>query len=259
MAKICAICNKPIGALGVKYTTSDDHKVCWKCIREAGYGVNASFLDIKKETLDYVKNHKETKALKKQEAQELVSSFVATRTIANAIDIDETKGNFRLKGFMNMANVYSLTSVNGYELVENGNSITSGGLGRAAVGAVAFGGVGAIVGAVTGRKKENKIVKELTVKLNISDLDNPVLYIKLIDKPIKSSSKNYQQAIQRADQIIASLDALVPKNSNGANEAALNISAPSAADEIRKFKELLDEGIITEEDFETKKKELMNL
>lgn len=259
MAKTCSICNKPIGALGVKYTTSDDHKVCWKCIRAAGYGVNASFLDIKKETLEDVKNHKETKALKKKEENDLVTSFVATRTIANAIDVDETKGNFRLKGFMNLAKVHSLSSVNGYELVENGNSITSGGLGRAAVGAVAFGGVGAIVGAVTGRKKENKIVKDLTVKLNISDLDNPVVYIKLLDKPVKSNTKSYQQAIERADQIIASLDALVPKNSNDSSRTTLNVAAPSTADEIRKFKSLLDDGIITQKEFEAKKKELINM
>lgn len=33
----------------------------------------------------------------------------------------------------------------------------------------------------------------------------------------------------------------------------------SAADEIRKYKELLDEGIITEEEFEQKKKQLLGL
>lgn len=32
----------------------------------------------------------------------------------------------------------------------------------------------------------------------------------------------------------------------------------SSADELRKFKELLDDGIITQEEFETKKKELLN-
>ena len=41
---------------------------------------------------------------------------------------------------------------------------------------------------------------------------------------------------------------------------ALNPSyaAPDAAEEIRKYKELLDMGAITEEEFESKKKELIN-
>ena len=34
-------------------------------------------------------------------------------------------------------------------------------------------------------------------------------------------------------------------------------AAISLPDEIRKFKELLDEGIITQEEFETKKQELL--
>ncbi len=33
----------------------------------------------------------------------------------------------------------------------------------------------------------------------------------------------------------------------------------SSADEIRKYKELLDDGIITEEEFNAKKKQLLNL
>lgn len=36
-------------------------------------------------------------------------------------------------------------------------------------------------------------------------------------------------------------------------------SSQSAADELKKFKELLDMGIITQEEFEAKKKQLLNL
>lgn len=38
-----------------------------------------------------------------------------------------------------------------------------------------------------------------------------------------------------------------------------NNSTTSVTDELRKFKELADEGIITTEEFEAKKKELLNL
>ena len=36
-------------------------------------------------------------------------------------------------------------------------------------------------------------------------------------------------------------------------------SAPSAADELKKFKDLLDSGIITQEEFDEKKKQLLGL
>ena len=43
------------------------------------------------------------------------------------------------------------------------------------------------------------------------------------------------------------------------NSAGNNNSSPSAADEIKKFKDLLDAGIITQEEFDTKKKQLLGL
>lgn len=39
----------------------------------------------------------------------------------------------------------------------------------------------------------------------------------------------------------------------------VSTSAPSIPDEIRKYKELLDDGIITQEEFNTKKKQLLGL
>ena len=44
-----------------------------------------------------------------------------------------------------------------------------------------------------------------------------------------------------------------------ATESAPAPSAASAADEIKRFKELLDEGIITQEEFDVKKKQLLGL
>ncbi|MDE7100544.1 MAG: SHOCT domain-containing protein [Anaeroplasmataceae bacterium] len=41
--------------------------------------------------------------------------------------------------------------------------------------------------------------------------------------------------------------------------SSVNINQVSAADELKKFKELLDTGIITQEEFNTKKKELLGL
>lgn len=51
-----------------------------------------------------------------------------------------------------------------------------------------------------------------------------------------------------------------PKNQgqvNHVSSSSLNIS--SVADEIKKYKELLDSGVLTQEEFDKKKKELLNL
>ena len=49
------------------------------------------------------------------------------------------------------------------------------------------------------------------------------------------------------------------KNAEQGNTASSNGSPVSSADEIRKFKELLDSGIITQEEFDAKKKQLLGL
>lgn len=49
------------------------------------------------------------------------------------------------------------------------------------------------------------------------------------------------------------------KSFNPENKVKVEISAKSEADELKKFKELLDTGIITQEEFDAKKKELLGL
>lgn len=51
---------------------------------------------------------------------------------------------------------------------------------------------------------------------------------------------------------------IMDKINNSKNNNSNNFNS-SVADEIKKFKELLDMGAITEEEFETKKKELLNI
>ena len=51
----------------------------------------------------------------------------------------------------------------------------------------------------------------------------------------------------------------VPKFNTNTNNTVQSQSIISAADELLKYKELLDAGILTQEEFDQKKKELLNL
>ena len=42
-------------------------------------------------------------------------------------------------------------------------------------------------------------------------------------------------------------------------EQNISVNSISSADELRKYKELLDTGIITQDEFEKKKKQILNL
>ncbi|EOH55844.1 TPA: SHOCT domain-containing protein [Enterococcus faecium] len=216
---------------------------------------------IKKKLLIQEENE-EKKLLKKRQQEEnlrKLKDFTPNRTIEKSIFIDTEKRQFKIKGLFNSSSIYDLDKINSYELVENGTSISSGGLGRAAIGALAFGGVGAIVGAVTGKKKDNTIIEHLNIKINMNDLDKPVIYLPLISKKTKRSSMLYKNAIVQADKILSTLDILLKETSKEQINIIAENQVFSPADELRKYKELLDDGIINQEEFNIKKKELLDL
>ena len=81
-------------------------------------------------------------------------------------------------------------------------------------------------------------------------------YINLINVKTKTNSIGYERAYAEAQEILSIL-AIILKDIEKKREEINNNN--SNADEILKYKNLLDLGAITEEEFNTKKKELLNL
>ena len=150
-----------------------------------------------------------------------------------------------------------------YELSENGNTVTKGGIGSAMVGGALFGGVGAIVGGVYGKKSQTEIK---SINLHIS-LCNP--YIQSLDIEfitpgmiVKSGDTLHKSYQKTANNVIAILDGMcreVELEQQKSAPTTVQTSSPSVADEIMKFKQLLDCGAITQEEFDAKKKQLLGL
>ena len=57
------------------------------------------------------------------------------------------------KTLLTKARIYNYSDLLGYEILEDGNTVTKGGLGSAVVGGALFGGIGSVVGGLTGGKK----------------------------------------------------------------------------------------------------------
>ncbi len=132
-----------------------------------------------------------------------------------------------------------------------------------------FGGIGAIVGAGTGGKNINEVCMSMKIKVTFDDLADPVAYIDILGKQkngCKKNSMEYRTAFETAQKCLSVLSVLLEHNK--ANKAACAAAATavqaanakgSVADEILKFKQLLDMGAITQEEFDAKKKELLGL
>lgn len=197
-----------------------------------------------------------------------LSMFNPTRTLnqfgTNAITVDDENQLF-IFGKKEKVNssviVYSFSDVLKYEMKEFGaKTVTKKkkGIGRAIVGGALAGPAGAIVGSATA--KQETVTKGGTKILYIcldSDagektvaLTNPSLEtIAFLEKCMKVSNE-----FNRFDNIQEDLEQV---QFDDIREEVQQIS--SDADEIRKYKNLLDEGIITQEEFEVKKKQLLGL
>ena len=123
-----------------------------------------------------------------------------------------------------------------------------------------FGGVGAIVGATTGAKKTKAVVKSINLRITLNNKYIKLVNIELIpvSTNCKAGSLTYKAYKITADHLISMLDSMIRQ----AQDANRPVSAPtqlSGADEILKYKQLLDSGIITQEEFDAKKKQILGI
>ena len=91
----------------------------------------------------------------------------------------------------------------------------------------------------------------------MNDTEKPVEYINLINVETKKDGFVYKTEYSTAQEILSILEIICNENKNE-NEEQQQSEIKSVADEILKFKNLLDCGAITQEEFDKKKKELLN-
>lgn len=154
--------------------------------------------------------------------------------------------------------VHRFSDIISYELLEDGDTQTKGGLGSAMAGGLAFGPLGALVGASAGRKTTSRICDSMRIRITLRNAAAPVEYVNLLQMRVSRKSAAYKKAYEQAQEILGVLDVLTAEKREKPENAEAE-SAGSTADEIRKFKALMDDGIITPEEFEAKKKQLLGL
>lgn len=192
-------------------------------------------------------------------------NWTPTRRVNRFMEIDDDNKRFAIATLYGttmsktkICDVCHYSELLSYELLEDGNEVISGGLGRAAVGALTFGGVGAVVGGVTGKKTSKREINSLRIKITKKDINRAPIYINLVILKIKSTSLIYKQAYNEAQQILSTLDQIANICEETQQSQCAN-NKPSPIEEIKAYKELFDEGIITQEEFDAKKKALLDI
>ena len=252
---ICNVCNEKAGLN--RFQLKNKEWVCAKCFKEAGFTMQTP---IRTMSADDVKR---VIAKRKEDANTL-RTFKATKTVGGWLQVDENQKKWFIPdgfaGSVKNPRIHDFSEITGYELLEDGNTVTKGGLGRAVVGGALFGVGGAIVGGVTGGKKSKSTCTSMKIKITLNSLSNPTEYINLIAAETKKTSMIYTTCASQAQEILSILQIIVETNEGNSQvvsgHADNNISG---ADEIMKYKQLLDNGIISQEEFDAKKKQILGL
>lgn len=150
-----------------------------------------------------------------------------------------------------------------FELLEDGASRAHGGLGKALVGGFFLGGLGATVGATS--KKVDGTCTRLEIKLTTK---KDTYFVQYINWECDKKSLKYDKAFRRAQEALSKLQRITEEIEGKKEDKPVEIhidssnlptsSNLSVADELKKLKELLDEGIITQEEFNNQKAKLLN-
>lgn len=145
--------------------------------------------------------------------------------------------------------VFKYKDLLGYTPIFEGGKIKKHhGIARAAVGGLLAGPIGALVGAGTGGK-EYESLKRLGFMLQLSN--NESIKLLMLDSETKVDSFVGKDAMDSYNQLTNKFNQILSDNTTIQNNSI------SPADEILKFKNLLDNGIITQEEFDKKKIELL--
>lgn len=154
--------------------------------------------------------------------------------------------------------IYSFNDIMESEIVVDGNTIvktsTTSTIGRAVVGGVLTGGVGAVIGGVTGKKSHNEMVNNIDLKICVNDSSNPFYKIRFLDTECKKGDFLYKTAYQNAERWHGIISTFIKQSEL---KEIKNESASSDVNDLLKLKELLDAGLLTNEEFVEQKNKIL--
>lgn len=170
---------------------------------------------------------------------------------------------FQLQEGDALSKLYKFTDVINYEVYENGASQVSGTAGAALIGGAFFGLGGMILGSSMGRTVQGTC-SQLKLIIRLNDIDNPQMEIYYVSSGnISKDSSDYKKKIENLQLVCSQLEYMI--NSKTLEESSKTGQSKAAVvnDDIKQqiltLQEMFKDGLITEEEFEQKKKQLLGL
>ncbi len=269
----CDICGQETGVPGNKKHRAQDGVICNTCFTKAGYQQGmvcfADPIAVLKDRVHAI------------DIAEFSADTYSFDVKIDGLEIDPIARKWRIRMLKFKPMSYTLektsevTPVHNFDDVTECNfiidkktvaSIKNHGIGRAVVGGIIFGGAGAVVGAITAKDKIKETVISNGSGIGIVLKDNSSIYIPIFTgNPVSAGSaqrsRSYGGTSETVDEMLQEFEKMINKSPTDVKTEASNHpdQAGSSADELRKYKSLLDDGIINQDEFDVKKKQLLSM
>lgn len=242
----CVICGSPKGRAIYK------NYVCNECLKKAGMDLLSRY-DLLNIDVDSVKSAIQSNMEYESKNNEMQSErkkiFNSSMEVGNRVLIDEKNGLFKTSALD--SKIFKFSEIIDIELIDDSSTTMEGHSGSSMIGG-SVGGVTALFGG-GGKVNIKDVCSSIVVRIGIDYIRPFNLNITFLNKQVEKSSYKYYKALNNAKETITSLKSYMVKFSD--NSKLTN----DPYQEVKKLKELLDIGAITQEEFDKKKKSLLNL
>lgn len=266
----CSICGG--FADGARRITKDGYYVCSKCYVRCDkpplfsektlneiveWGLNKDVREEEKRIQEQErreliqqrqKEEEEQKEADKLEQMKYSKIFYANRTVS-IIKIDDK--NHLFMHVYESPYIFKFSDIISYDVKVNGATHIKGGGVGTLIGGSLFGVTGAIVGNAFSPKQAKESIENITIVISLNNKDYPILSINCgisTDKANKIAA-----VIEQMMEIANRENTMLHKTTNTSDNTLDDIA------KIREFKKLFDEGILTEEEFIAKKKQILGI
>lgn len=247
------------------------------------FGIGAYFIHLKEQDGKAFKREMKLKQLDKSiediEGFSYNKRFVSAEN-DTALLIDEKSKRICLAySSLETKKVYPYKDILESEIVEDNVSVNkvsrTSQIGGAILGGFLVGGVGAIIGGLSGASKTTKEVNRIDLKMIVNDTQNPLYIINFLVSdtagingkliPIKKDTSKYKIALEEANNCHSLISVLIKRadeedkeKSNKEVESINNSNSSLVADELIKLHNLVKGNIITQNEFEDQKIKLLS-
>ncbi len=158
-----------------------------------------------------------------------------------------------------------------YKVYENGSSIIESNIGKTLLGSAIAGINGAIIASQTQHKISN-ICNDLSIIIYSTSTHKQISLHYIINSKCDKTSSAYRKMQNNINNICGELESIIALNHQLAHSShnsttpnkntvkeQLNNFSQDLKEELKKIKELYDEHLITKEEYETKKKQILGI